>query len=94
MPKDAQRDPLEVALVDRDGDLLKAASASLHDSGYAALAFVGCEASGDRIILHGSVPSYHLKQLAQSIVARAVGGRRVENRLAVRRSVDAMRAHR
>jgi osmotically-inducible protein OsmY len=69
-----------------------AAAASLQGSGYAALAFVGCRAHGDRVVLDGSVPTYHLKQLAQTVVQRVAGVGRVDNRLAVRRPGEALRA--
>jgi osmotically-inducible protein OsmY len=65
--------------------LIEAATASLADSGYAALGLVDCRSAGDAIILKGSVPTYHLKQLAQVIVQRVEGVRRVVNRLDVRR---------
>lgn len=73
-------------------DLKAAAASSLFQSGYAALTSVGCEVRGDRVILHGSVPTYHLKQLAQAFVQRVAGVTRVENHLAVRRSGEALRA--
>jgi osmotically-inducible protein OsmY len=69
-----------------------AAAASLQDSGYAALSLVGCRAHGDRVVLDGSVPTYHLKQLAQTVVQRVAGVGRVDNQLAVRRPGDALRA--
>jgi len=53
------------------------------ESGYAALDFIGCDVEQNRVILYGSVPSYHLKQLAQVFVQRVDGVGRVENRLAV-----------
>ena len=58
---------------------------SLFSSGYAALHFVGCEVSGNRVILDGVVPSYHLKQLAQEFAQRVEGVGRIENRLEVKR---------
>ena len=57
---------------------------ALVNSGYAALTFVACDVDGGRVILHGSVPSYHLKQLAQVHALRVDGVGRVENRLEVR----------
>ena len=74
-------------------DLKAAAAASLFDSGYAALNFVGCEVRGDQVILQGSVPTYYLKQLAQAFVQRVAGVGRVENRLAVRKPGESRRAH-
>ncbi len=58
---------------------------SLFDSGYAALSFVSCEVAGDRVVLQGDVPTWHLKQLAQAVVKRVAGVGCVDNRLAVRR---------
>lgn len=65
--------------------LAVAATASLVDSGYAALSAVACRSAGDAIILKGSVPTYHLKQLAQVFVQRVDGVRQVINRLDVQR---------
>jgi hypothetical protein len=81
--------------VDPDANRLAAAAvASLRNSGYAALAFVGCRVQADRIILDGSVPTYYLKQLAQAFVQRVAGMRRIDNRLAVRRTGEVLRAPR
>lgn len=73
-------------------ELAAAAAGSLQQSGYAALSFVGCQAQGDQIILNGSVPNYHLKQLAQAVVQRVAGVRCVDNRLAVRWPGESLRA--
>jgi osmotically-inducible protein OsmY len=75
----------------RSKELRAAAAASLFHSGYTALSRIGCDVLGDRIILQGSVPSYHLKQMAQATVQRVAGVGRVENRLAVQQSGDAPR---
>jgi osmotically-inducible protein OsmY len=58
--------------------------AALVDSGYAALSYIGCDVDQDCVILRGSVPSYHLKQLAQVYAQRVDDIVRVENRLEVR----------
>ena len=52
-------------------------------SGYAALAGVGCEVNGERVVLFGAVPTYHLKQLAQVFAQRVDGVGKVVNRIAV-----------
>ena len=52
-------------------------------SGYAALYFIDCELEGDRLVLSGQVPSYHLKQLAQVLAQRVDGIERIDNRLEV-----------
>lgn len=64
-------------------DLRRSVLESLVRSGYAALNFVTCEVHGSRVVLEGSVPSYHLKQLAQAFVLKVDGVARVENRLRV-----------
>jgi hypothetical protein len=45
----------------------------LHQSGYAALSQLRCECGRGALVLHGHVPSYYLKQLAQTLV-RDIGG--------------------
>jgi osmotically-inducible protein OsmY len=67
-------------------DLQRGVLESLFTSGYAALNFIACEIRGNRVILEGVVPSYHLKQLAQVYAQKVDGVGRVENRLEVRRS--------
>lgn len=69
----------------RGQEIQAAVLASLSESGYAALYFVSCEVNGDQIILRGTVPSYHIKQLAQVFAQRVDGVRRVQNCLEVRR---------
>jgi hypothetical protein len=65
-------------------DLHARVRSSLVNSGYAALAFICCDVDHNRVILRGSVPSYHLKQLAQVHALRVEGIGRLENRLEVR----------
>ena len=48
-----------------------------------ALSLVGCDVDRDRVILSGSVPSYHMKQLAQVFALRVEGVDRIDNRLEV-----------
>lgn len=76
---------LSAPMAKEGGALAAAATASRATSGYAALGRVDCRSAGDAIILKGSVPTYHLKQLAQVFVQRVHGVRRVVNRLDVRR---------
>jgi osmotically-inducible protein OsmY len=68
-----------------DSELRSRVVAALINSGYAALAFIGCDVVRNRVILKGSVPSYHLKQLAQEFAQRVDGVGRIDNRLQVRR---------
>ena len=60
---------------------------SLANSGYAALAVIRCDVDQNRVILRGSVPSYHLKQLAQVYAQRVEGIGGIDNRLEVRKRV-------
>jgi osmotically-inducible protein OsmY len=64
-------------------DLRTRVLAALVNSGYAALAFIGCDVDHGRVVLHGCVPSYHLKQLAQVYAQRVEGVSRVDNRVEV-----------
>jgi hypothetical protein len=70
----------------RAHELRRSVLNSLLRSGYAPLNFIACEICGNRVILEGIVPSYHLKQLAQVYAQKVDGVGRVENRLVVRRS--------
>jgi osmotically-inducible protein OsmY len=63
--------------------LQKDVVAALVRSGYAALSSIGCEVNGERVILFGAVPTYHLKQLAQVFAQRVDGVGKVVNRIAV-----------
>ena len=55
----------------------------LRNNPYLSLRQIDCEYSGGRLTLRGRVPSYFLKQLAQSTVARAGGVERVVNLIQV-----------
>lgn len=51
--------------------------------GYPSLAAVRCDVAAGRVVLSGTLPSYHLKQMAQ-VAALGVAGRgRVDNRVIV-----------
>jgi osmotically-inducible protein OsmY len=52
-------------------------------SGYLALRYVTCVASGEMLYLSGSVPSYYLKQIAQEIAAGVEGVNLVINSIQV-----------
>ncbi len=56
---------------------------ALSRSGYLALRDVSCVSSEGVIFLHGRVPSFYLKQVAQEIAFGAEGVRRVINRIEV-----------
>jgi osmotically-inducible protein OsmY len=57
----------------------------LRRSSYLALQDVSCSASDGVLYLHGLLPSYYLKQVAQEITAGLEGVRGVVNRIEVLR---------
>jgi hypothetical protein len=58
--------------------------ARLKHSGYVSLRKVGCEVAGDSFVLWGSVPNYHMKQVAQALAGKIVGLAKIKNRIQVR----------
>lgn len=60
------------------------ASSRLAETGYAGLQNVRCESEGDRMILSGIVPSYYMKQIAQTVAGQIDGVEQIDNRLEVR----------
>ena len=67
------------------GTIHRKAEARLRVSSYLALRDVSCMACDDVVYLHGRLPSYFLKQVAQEIAAGVEGVRLVINRIDVRR---------
>ena len=55
----------------------------LHQSHHLALRRVWCEMEGESLVLHGRLPSYFLKQMAQSTVAQAEGVQHIVNEIEV-----------
>ncbi len=49
---------------------LETAQAVIREAGYAGLRQVSCKQNMGRIVLCGSVPSFYMKQLAQTLVQR------------------------
>jgi hypothetical protein len=64
-------------------DLRAEAEERLRRSGYLALRDVTCDASAGQVSLGGRLPSYYLKQLAQSIIGDIVGVTSVHNEIVV-----------
>lgn len=56
----------------------------LRQSGYSTLSRLRCDVANGVVTLHGWVPSFHLKQLAQTILLNAEPIRGVDNRIEVR----------
>ena len=59
------------------------AEARLRRSGYLALRDVACEARDGVVHLRGHLPTYDLKQVAQSVASGVAGVRRVVNHIEV-----------
>jgi osmotically-inducible protein OsmY len=55
----------------------------IRGSSYLALRAISCVASDDVVTVHGYLPSYYLKQVAQEIVSGVEGVRHVVNRIVV-----------
>ncbi len=70
-------------------DLADRAEALLRSNPYLALKNVSCEdcrvesGEGGLVVLRGCLPSYYLKQIAQTVVAQVEGVRRIDNRIQV-----------
>jgi carbon storage regulator CsrA len=62
-----------------DDHLEVTAMKALQSSGYSALRRLKCEATEAVVAIHGTVPSYYLKQMAQCVIQRLEGVRRVTN---------------
>ncbi len=65
------------------GDAAQTVVARLRRSDYPALRRVTCENRGDVLVLKGTVPTYHLKQIAQELAAHTCGVRAVKNEVHV-----------
>ena len=70
-----------------DHGLRVAAQQVLQSSGYAALRRLRCEVRGAVVIVHGVLPSYYLKQVAQSVLQRLDGIRSVRNLVEVQGTI-------
>jgi hypothetical protein len=62
------------------------AEKSIRKNPYLALRNITCESRDGVLFLRGSVPSYYLKQVAQTAVASVVGVGRIVNCIEVSRS--------
>lgn len=70
--------------LDQERQWLEKARLGLCQAAYTGLKQVRCQLSGSRLVLTGAVRSYYQKQMAQSVVFKAVGSDlAVENRLNV-----------
>jgi hypothetical protein len=80
---DAVQEAPDCCLSEDDG-LRAAALRLLQSSGYAALRGLRCEVTQAVVIVHGVVPSYFLKQMAQTVIRRLDGVETVRNLVEVR----------
>jgi len=60
-----------------------AAELMLRQSRYLQLRRVHCEEQGDKLVLHGRLPSYYLKQIAQTTVAAVAAEHPIVNEIEV-----------
>jgi hypothetical protein len=67
-----------------DDGLRTAALARPRSSGSGVLLRLRCEVTDAVVIVHGALPSYYLKQMAQAVIPRLDGTRSVTNLVGVR----------
>jgi BON domain len=72
-----------------EAGIAELAESRLRSNSYLALKNVSCEYQQGRMILHGCLPTYYLKQLAQEVVARVDGVGQIVNQISVLESVAA-----
>ena len=77
------RDLYSIGAAAQDADPARAAAAKLGSSGYPQLRNVRCDFSEGVLSLSGTVPSFHLKQVAQELVSRTHGRTEIRNKLLV-----------
>jgi len=66
-----------------DSDVETKAQHLLAQSNYLALRRLRCEFHDGSLVLNGRVPTYYLKQVAQTIVRQLPGVQQIENRVDV-----------
>lgn len=78
------RVPIELLRAQWEQEITERLNAELGNSSYYAVRRVLCEFCDGTLILRGQVPSYFLKQIAQTVVRRGSNGSvRIENQLEV-----------
>jgi osmotically-inducible protein OsmY len=71
----------------REDDAASLVAARLRRSGYPFLRAVKCEVYEGVTVLSGTVPTFHLKQVAQALASHTPGVGQIDNRLHVSSSV-------
>lgn len=69
-------------------DVTEAAERCLRSNPYLALKNVTCAYRDGVLLLQGCLSSYYLKQVAQQVVARVEGVRRIDNQIMVVAALD------
>jgi osmotically-inducible protein OsmY len=77
--------PETLALCAEDAALRRSVRQALQACGYAALGSVRIEVSTGTVILRGNLPTFHLKQVAQTLTRQVPGVGTVENAITVTR---------
>ena len=67
----------------RHPQLIDEARERLDQSGYPCLSQLQCKATDGVLVLEGSVPTYYLKQLAQTLVRKIKGVKIIANNVQV-----------
>lgn len=67
----------------RDERLQNSVISELHASAYRPIQTIECHVHEDLVILSGRVPSFYIKQVAQTVVMKIAGVKSIENRLRV-----------
>jgi osmotically-inducible protein OsmY len=79
----SERTKAAAAVVAADADILNAASAALHHTGYAQLRAVKLYCHHGRIVLQGRISTHFLKHLAQEVVRHVPDVKEIDNDLHV-----------
>ena len=77
LPNDEANRSIE--LQTHEDDPASLVAARFRRSGYASLCGIKCELHDGVLVLSGEVPTYHLKQLAQSLALHTASVRQIEN---------------
>jgi hypothetical protein len=77
--------PCGLVELDRDDDLREAAVSALRESNYRILRTLDCKVEAGVVYLKGELPSFYLKQIAQSVILGHVAADGVTNLIEVRK---------
>ena len=79
--------------VEPENEIEALVESQMRRDGQLSASSLSFEFHGDVVILHGCVPTYYLKQVAQTVVMRIDGVKRVENRIMIGSVPDPYHAH-